>query len=315
MKRIVTVAISAAFAGFLLAGTSAQAQTASTGLRVAQAPKPASCHGCVRAAAAAAAARADLSAGGVGARRLSALQPRPQRRARLHRDLRAGVPAERHGDHPAHELLLAARLDLPRFIVQRISLREPRRLRGAYAEVMTRCAPGSHARVLDGAAAVIRSCPWRIHSHPIQVACVSLRTASRRCGLLDRAGRRGRDPGDPRRPHHAVNENSGACGRWRIVRARGPGRARECAIAQQSRRRRGGSGRYQAGDDGSALATPRYHRHHRWHRWHSSPSPSSSLAPLVSATAWRNDRTGPLHCGPVFVLGAATKLARLLRVT
>ena len=39
MKRIVTVAISAAFAGFLLADTSAQAQTASTGLRGAQAPK------------------------------------------------------------------------------------------------------------------------------------------------------------------------------------------------------------------------------------------------------------------------------------
>ena len=39
MKRIVTVAISAAVAGFLLADTPAQAQTASTGLRAAQAPK------------------------------------------------------------------------------------------------------------------------------------------------------------------------------------------------------------------------------------------------------------------------------------
>ena len=38
MKRIVTVAISAAVAGFLLADTAAQAQTASTGLRAAQAP-------------------------------------------------------------------------------------------------------------------------------------------------------------------------------------------------------------------------------------------------------------------------------------
>ena len=38
MKRIVTVVISAAFAGFLLADTSAQAQTASTGLQVAQSP-------------------------------------------------------------------------------------------------------------------------------------------------------------------------------------------------------------------------------------------------------------------------------------
>jgi hypothetical protein len=92
MKRIVTVAIWAAFAGLLLSGTMAQAQTASPEPRVA-------------------AARADLSAAGMGARRLPALQPRPQRRARLHRALRAGVPAERHGDHPAHELPLAARLE------------------------------------------------------------------------------------------------------------------------------------------------------------------------------------------------------------
>ena len=38
MKRIVTIAISAAFALLLLPGTNAQAQTASTGPRVAQAP-------------------------------------------------------------------------------------------------------------------------------------------------------------------------------------------------------------------------------------------------------------------------------------
>src|SRR5258705_5808083 len=45
-------------------------------------------------------------------RRLSPLFPRPQRDARLHRDLRAGVPAERHGDRASHELLLAPRLSL-----------------------------------------------------------------------------------------------------------------------------------------------------------------------------------------------------------
>ena len=61
MKRIVTVAIWAAFAGLLLSGTMAQAQTASPELRVATATKPAR-HGCVRAAPAAAAAGADLSA-------------------------------------------------------------------------------------------------------------------------------------------------------------------------------------------------------------------------------------------------------------
>src|SRR6185369_13298065 len=41
MKQIVTVAIWAAFAGMLLPGTLAQAQTASLELRVAAAPKPA----------------------------------------------------------------------------------------------------------------------------------------------------------------------------------------------------------------------------------------------------------------------------------
>ena len=52
----------------------------------------------------------------VGARRLSALQSRPQCGARLHRDLCAGIPAERHGDHAAHELLLAARLVMKTWI-------------------------------------------------------------------------------------------------------------------------------------------------------------------------------------------------------
>jgi hypothetical protein len=41
MKRIVTVAISAALAGFLLPAAAAQAQTASAGVRIAQASTPA----------------------------------------------------------------------------------------------------------------------------------------------------------------------------------------------------------------------------------------------------------------------------------
>lgn len=41
MKRIVTVAMSAMLAGFLMSGVAAQAQTASQGMRVAQAPKAA----------------------------------------------------------------------------------------------------------------------------------------------------------------------------------------------------------------------------------------------------------------------------------
>ncbi len=67
--------------------------------------------GCQWAAPQALAAHSGLSPG-MGAGRLSPLQPRPQRGARLHRDLCAGIPAERHGDHPAHELLLATGLAL-----------------------------------------------------------------------------------------------------------------------------------------------------------------------------------------------------------
>jgi hypothetical protein len=40
MKRIVTVAISAALAGLLLPNVAGEAQAASSGLRIAQAPKP-----------------------------------------------------------------------------------------------------------------------------------------------------------------------------------------------------------------------------------------------------------------------------------
>src|SRR4051812_30491392 len=68
-------------------------------------------YGCVRTTPATAAARADLSAGPLGAGRHSSLQSRPERRARLHRDLCAGIPSERHRDHAAHELLLAPRLE------------------------------------------------------------------------------------------------------------------------------------------------------------------------------------------------------------
>ena len=137
MKRIVTVAISAAFAGFCSPVRLRRRRRHPRGRGSRRRRTPAG-HRCVRTAPATAAARADLSAG-MGARRLSALQPRPQCRARLHRDLCAGVPAERHGDHPAHELLLAARLDSSRFIVQRISLRSRADSRGF--EVRRRSAP------------------------------------------------------------------------------------------------------------------------------------------------------------------------------
>lgn len=46
-------------------------------------------------------------------RRLSALRSGAECRARLHRDLRAGIPPQRHGHHPAHALPLATRLTSP----------------------------------------------------------------------------------------------------------------------------------------------------------------------------------------------------------
>jgi hypothetical protein len=118
---------------------------------------------------------------------------------------------------------------------------------------------------------------------------------------------------------HAGYENSRACGRWRIARAHRSGRARKRAIAQQSRRRHAGSGRYQTGDNGSALATPPP----------SSPLPSSSsfaplassppspssspsMAPVVRAAASRRYRAGPFHRGPAFGSIADIKLAGLL---
>jgi hypothetical protein len=55
---------------------------------------------------------ADLSARLLGARRLSPLQPGPERGARVQRHLRAGIPAKRHRNHAAHALLLAAGLGL-----------------------------------------------------------------------------------------------------------------------------------------------------------------------------------------------------------
>ncbi len=67
-------------------------------------------HGSVRSSAGGRCAACRSIARGMGARCLPTLQPRAPTPCAMHRALRAGVPAERHGDHPAHELLLAARL-------------------------------------------------------------------------------------------------------------------------------------------------------------------------------------------------------------
>ena len=145
----------------------------------------------------------------------------------------------------------------------------------ALSKIRRQSTPGlARGKILSGGACCLRSSSWRIHSGPIQVAGVRLRAA------LRRAIRRRR--GHPTKESiHAVHESSGTRRHWRVAGARSSSRARQCAVAQQSRRRRGGSGRCQAGDNGSALAA-------------SSPSPlaslapppsSSPLAPLVSATA------------------------------
>ena len=110
MKRIVTAAMVTALTGFLLQSEAAQAQTATSGARTAQASQPT-------------------------ATDASAQRRRPLRRVPIYRsnqwepdvyprynpgpnavrDCNAtyvqGIPAEWHGDHAAHELLLAARLE------------------------------------------------------------------------------------------------------------------------------------------------------------------------------------------------------------
>src|SRR6202171_3446526 len=55
-----------------------------------------------------------------------------------------------------------------------------------------------------------------------------------------RAVRRRRDIRGPKETAYAGDESSGACRRWRIARPGRSGRARPSAVAQQSRRRRGG---------------------------------------------------------------------------
>ena len=172
------------------------------------------------------------SIGRMGARRLPALQPRPQRRARLYRALRAGVPAERHGDHPAHELLLAARLGFSRSIfLSRVSL--------------TGVRPRPTLRRL--ACARIAANGGR---HPFMFVARSFRTHSSRgpriaCSVAASNSAQTWTP-RPKEIIHAVHENDGARRRGAVACARSAGRARQCAVAQQSRRRRGGSGRHQS---------------------------------------------------------------------
>jgi hypothetical protein len=78
-------------------------------------------------------ARSHLSAVSGGTRwRLSQVFPRPKCGAGVQRNLRAGVPAERHGDRPPHELLLAPRLKpavLSAFAARRSARRRPPALR------------------------------------------------------------------------------------------------------------------------------------------------------------------------------------------
>ena len=110
--RSVTVATGAVLAAiFLTTAASAQAQTAPSGMRLAQASQP------VEPAAPRRKPSIRLRVYPRLRRRarwgLSAVFPRPQCGAGLHRDLCPGKPAERHGDRAAHELFLASRLELP----------------------------------------------------------------------------------------------------------------------------------------------------------------------------------------------------------
>jgi hypothetical protein len=74
--------------------------------------EPAGGDGFVRGASTAPGPGSHLSARLAG-RRLSPLRPRAERATRVQRHLCAGIPAERHGDRAAPELLLASRLIRP----------------------------------------------------------------------------------------------------------------------------------------------------------------------------------------------------------
>src|SRR2546428_1263824 len=197
-----------------------------------------------------------------------------------------------HNAAAAIEVATAAARDIAarvQNVVMEISIQK------ALSKIRRQAAPGlARGKILSGVACWSRSSSWRVHSRPIQVVRVRLRA------VLRRAFRRRRDT-RPKESTHAVHESSchesfWARRRWCVARARGSSRARQCAVAQQSRRRRGGSGGRPAGDHGSALAAPPPSSLASL-----APSSPSSLAPLVSPTARRGYRTGPLHCGPVFV--------------
>ena len=93
-----------------------------------------------------------------------------------------------------------------------------------------------------------------------------------------------------------VTESSGPCRRRRIAHAGRSSRARPGAVAEQSRRRRGGPGQFEAGDHGGRLAprAPRgaHHHHHRYgerDRQRGSTTGTSSVA--ASSTAATGRRT------------------------
>lgn len=158
-------------------------------------------------------------------------------------------------------------------------------------------------RAREIAASSIRSCSWRIlhvHGALIHTSFKSLASVCARVAAMPLVDASHSAQTCIRRPEetgYAGSEGFWACGRWRLASVCRSGRACQCAVAQQSRRRRGGSGGCQVGDDGSALATSRLPSRLPSPSSSvaslapppSSPSPpsSSSLAPLVIAATWR----------------------------
>ena len=197
MMRIVTAALLAALVGLLLHGAVAQAQTAPSGVRTAQAG-PTDTLG----------ATAPPRSGACRSIRVKKWRPpsirntiRAERGARLHRDLCAGIPAERHGDHAAHELLLAAGLRHSNCSAGR-SGSSPRRGRCAMA---TQAAPQRCDRVrrctaTSEAATGSRdshSSRWSSYSVRIQFAAAVWRSALWQAAESIAQGRR--DPMIPRK--------------------------------------------------------------------------------------------------------------------
>jgi hypothetical protein len=116
--------------------------------------------------------------------------------------------------------------------------------------------------------ALLHSSMWRNYSHRIHVIQPSV-TICVAVTRLDSNRAHGVTQDDLKGETHERNKSSGVCCRRRIAPAGGSGRACPGAVAEQSRRRGGNPGRFEADHDRSALGRSL------------APLASSALAPSL----------------------------------